>query len=329
MARVDEATRRLLMWFVVPIWIGAGLADWLCHRRSDIEHTAGTRESVIHALMMSEAGVPATLGLLYEVNAGLLAITLAALGMHQATAAWDVSYADSRREVTPTEQHVHGLLEQVPVMATAFLTALHWDQARALIGAGGGRRRMRLEPKRQPLSPAYRAGLGGAVAGLVVVPYAEEVVRCRRAERGARRDRFATAQRPALMLYDAECPFCRWSAGMLLAWDRGGRIAPLALQEPEAAGLLRDLSPERRMQSWHLIAPSGERTSAGAAFAPLFELLPGARPLARLAGRFPGAANRLYYAVSERRDALVKLVPAPLERFAARCLRRREAQRRT
>lgn len=26
-------------------WIGAGLADWWCHRRSDIEHTAGVTEA--------------------------------------------------------------------------------------------------------------------------------------------------------------------------------------------------------------------------------------------------------------------------------------------
>lgn len=85
--------------------------------------------------MMSQAGVPVLLGLLAEVNAGVLAATLAALGLHQATAVWDVAYAESRREVTATEQHVHGLLEQVPVMATAFLVALHWDQARALLPA--------------------------------------------------------------------------------------------------------------------------------------------------------------------------------------------------
>jgi hypothetical protein len=46
-AGVDEATRRLLLGFVVPTWIGAGLADWACHRATDIEHTAGRRESVI------------------------------------------------------------------------------------------------------------------------------------------------------------------------------------------------------------------------------------------------------------------------------------------
>src|ERR671925_299340 len=75
-------------------------------------------------------GIPALMGLFLEVNAGVLLATLGALGVHQATAVWDVAYADDRREVTPTEQHVHGLLEQVPLMATSFLFILHWDQAR-------------------------------------------------------------------------------------------------------------------------------------------------------------------------------------------------------
>src|SRR5205807_9731248 len=81
-AGVEEATRRLLQYVVVPVWVGAGFADWLCHRRTSIETTAGTEESVIHALMMSEAGVPALLGLFFEVNAGVIATTLAALGLH-------------------------------------------------------------------------------------------------------------------------------------------------------------------------------------------------------------------------------------------------------
>ena len=43
-AGVDDATRRALLGFVIPLWIGVGFADWLCHRHSDIEHTAGKRE---------------------------------------------------------------------------------------------------------------------------------------------------------------------------------------------------------------------------------------------------------------------------------------------
>jgi hypothetical protein len=187
-AGVEDASRRLLQHVVVPLWIGAGVADWVCHRRTKIEQTAGAEEAAIHLLMMAEAGVPATLGLFFEVNAFVLAATLGAFGLHQATAVWDVAYADGRRRVTPTEQHVHGLLEQVPAMGTAFLFALHWDEARALLRRGRGRPRLAPERKRRPVSPRYRIGFLGAVTGLVAVPYSEELWRCLRASRRSRVD---------------------------------------------------------------------------------------------------------------------------------------------
>jgi hypothetical protein len=164
---------------VLPTWILAGLADWQCHRRSDIEHTAGTHEALIHAAMMGEAGIPVLLGLFYEINAGVLALVLGALGLHQATAAWDVSYAESHRKVTATEQHVHGLLEQAPAMATATLMTLHWDQARALLPGTRDRPRFRLQSKRHPLAPGPRAAIIASIVLFGVLPYAEEVLRCR------------------------------------------------------------------------------------------------------------------------------------------------------
>ena len=179
-AGLEEATRRLLQYAVVPLWIGAGLADWSCHRRTRIDETSGVEESAIHLLMMAEAGVPAALGLFLEVNAFVLAATLGSFALHQATAVWDVAYADGRRRVTPGEQHVHGLLEQVPAMATAFLVALHWDQAAALLGRGGERPRLRPERKRRPPTRRYRMAFLSAVTGLVAVPYLEELWRCAR-----------------------------------------------------------------------------------------------------------------------------------------------------
>src|SRR5947199_6135224 len=152
---VDDATRRALQWFVMPIWIGAGVADWWCHRRTDIEHTAGTTESVVHAAMMMEGGLPAMLGLFCEVNAGVLALTYLTLGVHELTAIVDVAYADERRRVTPTEQHVHGFLERVPLMAAVLLTTLHWDQARSVFGAGG-EPDWRIKGKRREISGRYR-----------------------------------------------------------------------------------------------------------------------------------------------------------------------------
>lgn len=35
----------LLLWFVLPVWLIAGFADWLCHRATHIETTAGIKET--------------------------------------------------------------------------------------------------------------------------------------------------------------------------------------------------------------------------------------------------------------------------------------------
>jgi hypothetical protein len=69
--------------------------------------------------MMAGAGVPAMLGLFAEIDAGVIALVLTALGVHQATAIWDVASPESRHEVTATEQHLHGVREQAPAMAAA------------------------------------------------------------------------------------------------------------------------------------------------------------------------------------------------------------------
>jgi hypothetical protein len=177
---VETATRRLLIGGVMPLWLGAGLADWYRHRQTHIETTAGPRESAIHILMMTETGVPVMLGLFCEVNAGVLLTSFAALGAHSATAYWDQTYAEQRRPVTPVEQHLHSLLEVVPMMATGFLTALHWDQARALFGKD--ERRFAFRRKRHdPVSTGTKVGLIAALAVFGALPYAEELRRCWRA----------------------------------------------------------------------------------------------------------------------------------------------------
>jgi hypothetical protein len=187
MAGTEDAVRRLLLGGVMPLWLGAGLADWYLHRRTRIQDTAGPRESAIHCLMFAETGVPVLLGLFCEVNAGVLATAAGAVAAHSATAYWDQSYAEPRRRVAPVEQHVHSLLEVSPVMAAFLLTALHWDQAKALTGRGRQPPRFRVRLKRRdPLSPAARITLLTAVTLFGVLPYAEELLRCWRASRTLR-----------------------------------------------------------------------------------------------------------------------------------------------
>jgi hypothetical protein len=185
-AGTEQAVRRLLLGGVMPLWLGAALADWYLHRRTRIEETSGARESAMHTLLFAQAGVPVLAGLFCEVNAGVLASAYGAAVAHSATAYWDQAYAEERRRVSTAEQHVHSLLEVSPLTAALLLTALHWDQATALAGRGG-RPRFGLHLKRRhPLAPATRAGLLAAVAVLGVLPYAEEFWRCWRAHPTAR-----------------------------------------------------------------------------------------------------------------------------------------------
>jgi hypothetical protein len=174
---IERAGQRLLLGGVMPLWLGAGLADWSIHRRTRIQDTAGARESVIHSLMFAETGVPVLLGLFCEVNAGVLLSAYGAAGVHGGTAYWDQIYAQPRRRVDPLEQHVHSLLEVLPVTAAFLLTALHWDQARALTGRGRPDFGVRFK-RRDPLSVPARARLLAAVTVFGILPYAEELWRC-------------------------------------------------------------------------------------------------------------------------------------------------------
>jgi predicted DCC family thiol-disulfide oxidoreductase YuxK len=108
----------------------------------------------------------------------------------------------------------------------------------------------------------------------------------------------------AVLLYDEDCGFCRWSLAKILAWDRAGRIRPVPLQSPEAEKLLPGIEEDRRMSSWHLVTDDGQVASAGAAVAPLAELLPLGAPVALVARALPGATERLYQWVANHRDEL-------------------------
>ncbi|NUR02160.1 MAG: diguanylate cyclase [Streptomyces sp.] len=182
---VGDVTTRYLLYGLLPGWFVPGLADWAMHRRSRIEDTAGTKESLIHSLMMAEVGIPIALTLRYEVNPLLLTVQLGGAAVHEATALWDVRTAvKSEREVTPLEQHIHSFLESLPYGALSALMCLHADQVKALLRGGMGRAdAWRLVPRRRPLSRGYLAGIAAAIGTCVVLPYGEELVRCVRAGR--------------------------------------------------------------------------------------------------------------------------------------------------
>jgi hypothetical protein len=186
---VESANRRFLMYGVMPLWFVPSVADWIMHRRTRIEDTSGVPESAVHALMMTEAGIPIAMGLLAKVNPLVLSVMGGAALAHGATALWDVKLATTRRrEVRPLEQHIHSFLEVLPLTALAFLCTLHADQVRAAFRGGGTRDAWKLLPKDRPLSARYLAGLGLGTTVCVALPYAEEMTRCVRAARCRNRD---------------------------------------------------------------------------------------------------------------------------------------------
>jgi hypothetical protein len=150
-----DVTQSVLMYFVLPLWLAAGFADWLCHRASNIATTSGAKESLIHLLMFAEMGIPITAAIVLEINALVIAVMIVAFLLHEATALWDVSYATEKRVVTPIEQHVHSFLEILPLMGLVLVVVLHWGQFVALFGLGTEAARFDISLKQPPLPWGY------------------------------------------------------------------------------------------------------------------------------------------------------------------------------
>ena len=122
----------------------------------------------------------------------------------------------------------------------------------------------------------------------------------------------------ATILYDSDCGFCRWSLGKVLAWDRRRAVRPVAIDSPEGEHLLSAMPADQRLASWHLTDGEGQVRSAGAAFPPLFRLLPGGRPLAALTAGAPRLTDRVYRWVAGNRSRWGKLVTDGAKRRADR-----------
>jgi hypothetical protein len=180
----DILWQLFLMYVVVPAWLLAGVADYYCHRASDIEHTSGVAETLLHLLQFALVGVPLLAALFLEINAAVLLVMLVGLMLHQAVAVWDVRYANSTRRVSPVEQHVHGVLEMAPAIATIVVVILNWSDFLSLLGMGTPS--FSLELKHAPLPGWYLAAVIAGVLVCGVLPYGEELWRTGRAARLAR-----------------------------------------------------------------------------------------------------------------------------------------------
>ena len=181
----EQAVHYTISWFILPLWFAAGFADYQFHRRTKIEENSGVRESLVHHLMMAEIGLPLIMAAFFRINAGLIVIFIICLIAHEITGNVDIRYAESHgRDVSPTEEQVHSVLEILPLTAALLVILPHFGQAMALFGVGPEHADFRIALKAPPELWKILV-TAGALFLLVIGPYTEETVRCLRAKRHA------------------------------------------------------------------------------------------------------------------------------------------------
>jgi hypothetical protein len=174
----DAALNRLTTYFIVPVWISAGFLDYIWHRRTRIETTSGIEESLMHSLMMLEAGPAVLAPLFLEINAGVLG-GMVALGVaHELTVLWDVYFTSPRRPISAGEQVTHTFLEAPPFLVAAAAIATHWEQFQALFHRGKETARYDIR-LRDPLVPLPTLLLVACAVTLFgALPHFDELRRC-------------------------------------------------------------------------------------------------------------------------------------------------------
>jgi hypothetical protein len=183
-----HAASILLLLVVLPAWMGAGLADYFCHRATRIEQTSGVPESLLHLLQFALVGLPVTAALFLYPNAGFFLFAGICILLHHGVAAADLVYANDIRRIAPREQMVHSVLEIAPITAFLLLAVIHWPQFLSLFGLGS--EPARFSPAVRVLPIGYIAGTLGAAFLLNLLPYAEELLRCMHARRLRSADRY-------------------------------------------------------------------------------------------------------------------------------------------
>jgi hypothetical protein len=177
---VEDVVFWILGGVLFPLWLVAGVADWLAHRQTKIETTSGLRESISHLVLASLSGTGVLILLLLEVNAAVLLILAVLFVAHETVTQLDLRSAVPVRTITTIEQHVHAYLTAVPF---AVIVAV------AIVVLSSGKTDLALSLKAAPVSLTRVALMLGAMTLFGAIPFWEEFWRClrvhqRRAELG-------------------------------------------------------------------------------------------------------------------------------------------------
>jgi hypothetical protein len=126
---VRSTLYHLIAYGFYPAWLIAGAFDYLCHRRSAIERTSGFGESLYHVAQLATIAI-IVLGIaVFAGSMTMFAVVVAAVLTHTALSYFDVRFTERRRYISPLEQHVHAVLDVLPIVAVALWIVLEWPGA--------------------------------------------------------------------------------------------------------------------------------------------------------------------------------------------------------
>ena len=131
---------------------------------------------------------------------------------------------------------------------------------------------------------------------------------------------------PIIVLYDADCGFCRWSVAQLLRLDRAKRLRPEAIQDETGQLLLAAVPVTERLATAHAVTADGQVHSGGDAAAVVAAVLPAGAPAARLLRAAAGPTRAAYGLVASNRRHLGRLVSARMRERADAAIERRRTE---
>ena len=118
----------VLLLVIYAIWLLAGMVDYLCHRWTDIGGTSGSTESWLHVAQFAALGVALLLTTLLAITPLVFVLILTAVVGHSVLSYIDVSYTQPRRHISPLEQHTHGFLDVLPLIAACLVGVVNWHE---------------------------------------------------------------------------------------------------------------------------------------------------------------------------------------------------------
>jgi hypothetical protein len=111
----------LVIYGFYPLWLIAGAVDYFCHRHSAIHATSGIKESHLHVAQFVCIALIIGVMAKFSVHGAILVLLALLVSAHTFLSYVDVRFTQPRRYISVVEQHAHGFLDVLPLVAVAVI----------------------------------------------------------------------------------------------------------------------------------------------------------------------------------------------------------------